>query len=48
MRYDSPSWHGFIFASQSPKPATTGARMLRYAGEYSGFRLAGAVGYERQ
>ena len=32
---------------RSPRPATTGARMIRYAGEFTGFRIAGTVGYER-
>jgi hypothetical protein len=47
MRYDSPVWHGFIFASQIAEAGDYWGTQIRYASEFSGFRIAGAVGYDR-
>ena len=47
IRYDSPVWHGFIFASQVGEAGDFWGSQVRYAGEHAGFRLAGVVGYER-
>ena len=48
IRYDSPTWHGFTATAsigESSKNPTWGA-MLRYANEFSGFRIAAGIGYE--
>ena len=51
LRYDSPAIGGFVFSASVAEGSTDlesgywGA-MLRYAGEFSGFRLAAGVGYE--
>jgi hypothetical protein len=47
VRYDSPAWHGFIFASFVAEAGDYYGGQIRYANEFSGFRLAGAIGYER-
>jgi len=47
VRYDSPVWNGFIFASQIAEAGDYWGTQIRYASEFSGFRLAGAVGYDR-
>jgi hypothetical protein len=53
LRYDSPTVAGFIFSaslneevSSFQSPAYWGT-MLRWAGEFSGFRLAAGIGYEQ-
>lgn len=53
LRYDSPTTSGFVFSpmvapifGQSTSQDYWGT-MLRYAGEFSGFRIAAGVGYER-
>ena len=47
IRYDSPVWHGFIFGSFVAEAGDYYGAQLRYANEFQGFRLAGAIGYER-
>ena len=47
VRYDSASWHGFILSSSINEAGDYWGTMVRYAGEMSGFRLAGSAGYER-
>ena len=47
VRYDSPSWHGFIYSASIAEAGDYWGTMLRYANEFQGFRLAGTVGYER-
>src|SRR5215475_12407764 len=47
VRYDSPSWHGFIYSASVAEAGDYWGTMLRYANEFQGFRLAGTVGYER-
>jgi hypothetical protein len=46
VRYDSPSWHGFIYSASINEAGDYWGTMLRYANEFSGFRIAGTVGYE--
>jgi hypothetical protein len=47
VRYDSPVWHGFIFGSFIAESGDYYGAQIRYANEFQGFRLAGAIGYER-
>jgi len=47
VRYDSPNWHGFIYSASINEAGDYWGSMIRYAGEYNGFRLAGTVGYEK-
>jgi len=47
VRYDSASWHGFIYSASINEAGDYWGSMIRYAGEYNGFRLAGTVGYEK-
>ena len=46
VRYDSPSWNGFIFSASIAEAGDYWGTMLRYAGEFSGFRIAAGIGYE--
>ena len=46
VRYDSPSWHGFIYSASIAEAGDYWGTMLRYAGEFSGFRIAAGIGYE--
>src|SRR5204862_6512970 len=46
-RYDSPVWNGFIFASQIAEAGDYWGSQIRYANEFSGFRLAAVVGFDR-
>src|SRR5262249_41535908 len=46
VRYDSASWHGFIYSASINEAGDYWGTMLRYAGEHHGFRIAGTVGYE--
>jgi hypothetical protein len=46
LRYDSPSIAGFIASASIAEAGDYWGAMLRYAGEFSGFRLAFGVGYE--
>ena len=47
VRYDSPTWHGFIYSAGVAEAGDYWGTMVRYAGEHSGFRVAAQVGYER-
>ena len=52
LRYDSPAMHGFIFSASLSEASggivgnTNWGTMLRYAGEYNGFRIAAGIGYD--
>ncbi len=46
VRYTSPSWMGFIFDSSIAERGDYWGAMLRYAGEFSGVRIAAGFGYE--
>jgi hypothetical protein len=46
LRYDSPSLMGFIASASIAEAGDYWGVMLRYAGEFSGFRLAAGIGYE--
>ena len=47
VRFDSKVVHGFIFSSMVAEAGDYWGSQIRYAGEFSGFRLAGAVGFDR-
>jgi len=47
VRYDSPSWYGFIYSASVAEAGDYWGTMVRYANEFQGFRLAGTIGYER-
>jgi hypothetical protein len=47
VRYDSPSLHGFIFSASIAEAGDVWGTMLRYANEFSGFRVAAGIGYEK-
>jgi hypothetical protein len=47
VRYDSPNWHGFIYSASIAEAGDYWGNMLRYAGEFSGIRVAAGIGYER-
>src|SRR5689334_16762170 len=47
VRYDSPSYMGFIFSSSVAEAGDYWGTMVRYANEFNGVRLAGSIGYER-
>jgi hypothetical protein len=47
VRYDSPNWHGFIYSASIAEAGDFWGHMLRYAGEFSGIRIAAGIGYER-
>ncbi len=47
VRYDSPNWHGFIYSASISEAGDFWGNMLRYAGEFSGIRIAAGIGYER-
>jgi hypothetical protein len=47
VRYDSPSWYGFIYSASIAEAGDYWGTTIRYANEFNGFRLAGSVGYER-
>jgi hypothetical protein len=46
LRYDSPTIAGFIFSASVGEAGDQWGAMLRYAGEFSGFRIAAGIGYE--
>ena len=46
VRYDSPNWHGFIYSASIAEAGDYWGSMLRYAGEFSGIRIAAGIGYE--
>ncbi len=43
VRYDTPTWHGFIFSAAWGEDDFWDAA-IRYAGEWHGFRLAAGTG----
>jgi hypothetical protein len=47
IRYDSPALAGFIFSASLGEAGDHYGAMLRYAGEFSGFRVAAGIGYEK-
>jgi hypothetical protein len=47
LRYDSPSLMGFLASASIDEDGSSWGVQLRYAGEFSGVRLAGHVGYDR-
>ena len=47
VRYDTPSWKGFIYSASIAEAGDYWGTMLRYASEHGGVRIAGQVGYER-
>jgi hypothetical protein len=46
IRYDSPSIMGFIASASIGEAGDYWGAMLRYAGEFSGIRIAAGIGYE--
>jgi hypothetical protein len=46
IRYDSPTWHGFIYSYSLSEDGSNWGTMLRYANEFSGYRVAAGIGYE--
>ena len=47
VRYDSPTWHGFIYSAGVAEAGDYWGTMIRYAGEHAGFQVAAQIGYER-
>jgi hypothetical protein len=47
VRYDSPTWMGFLLSSSIAEAGDYWGAMLRYAGEFSGFRIAAGIGFEQ-
>jgi hypothetical protein len=47
VRYDSPSWKGFIYSASVAEAGDYWGTMLRYFREDGGFRVAAQIGYER-
>jgi hypothetical protein len=53
VRYDSPTWHGFIYSASINEAGDYWGTMLRYANEFNlgccggTFRVAAGIGYER-
>ena len=47
VRYDSPTWHGFIYTASIGEAGDYWGSMLRYANEFNGVRIAAGIGYER-
>jgi hypothetical protein len=46
IRYDSPTVAGFVASASIGEAGDYWGVMLRYAGEFSGFRVAAGIGYE--
>lgn len=46
VRYDSPSYMGFIYSASIAEAGDYWGMMLRYAGEFNGVRVAAGIGYE--
>jgi hypothetical protein len=46
IRYDSEVWNGFTYSASLAEDGSIWGTMLRYAGEFSGFRIAAGIGYE--
>jgi hypothetical protein len=47
VRYDSPTWKGFIYSTSVAEAGNYWGTMLRYLGEHGPFRIVGQMGYER-
>ncbi|HJZ43504.1 MAG TPA: porin, partial [Hyphomicrobiaceae bacterium] len=47
IRYDSPTIAGFILSASVGEAGDYWGAMLRYAGEFSGIRIAAGIGYEK-
>jgi hypothetical protein len=47
IRYDSPTIAGFVASASIGEAGDYWGVMLRYAGEFSGFRVAAGIGYEK-
>jgi hypothetical protein len=47
LRWDSPSLAGFVLSASIGEAGDYWGAMLRYAGEFSGFRIAAGIGYEK-
>ena len=47
LRWDSPTLAGFIASASIGEAGDYWGAMLRYANEFQGFRVAGALGYEQ-
>jgi hypothetical protein len=47
VRYDSPSYHGFIYSASINEAGDYWGMMGRYANEFHGFRVAATIGYEK-
>jgi hypothetical protein len=46
IRYDSEVWNGFTYSAALAEDGSIWGTMLRYANEFSGFRIAAGIGYE--
>jgi predicted porin len=46
IRYDSPTLAGFVLSASIGEAGDYWGVMPRYAGEFSGFRVAAGIGYE--
>jgi len=47
VRYDSPSYMGFICSASLAEAGDYWGTMVRYANEFNGVRIGGGIGYER-
>jgi hypothetical protein len=47
VRYDSPTWKGFIYSASIAEADDYWGTMLRYFHEHGSLRVAGQLGYER-
>jgi hypothetical protein len=47
VRYDSPSYMGFVYSASVAEAGDYWGTMLRYAKEFKGVRIGGGIGYER-
>ena len=47
IRYDGPSWHGFIYSASIAEAGDYWGTRVRYANDFNGVQLAGIVGYEK-
>jgi hypothetical protein len=46
VRYDSPTYMGFIYSASISEEGSNWGTMLRYANEFSGYRVAAGIGFE--
>src|SRR5499427_4858181 len=47
VRYDTPSYVGFIYSASVAEAGDYWGTMIRYANEFNGVRIGGGIGYER-